>query len=253
VVLCVGLSQRKVLVEEYWFYRLKRGYELPDEGMRKEAARALVGLRAVRLVPRLVRLGVEHYFRFQWGTPLAADGSEAAKVIFGLRAEAIEGLIAALNDKDEDTRSAAAWILEEMWEEATPAAGALCRALDDPCSRVRLLASIALGHLGREAKFAVKALMERLLHDEDADVRQEVAMALRVMGPYAEEAVGALVDALSDRNNYVRAQSIFALNAVCSDTALVVTVCDKMSKDEDDYVRETAAKVGKQRGASGSR
>ena len=69
----------------------------------------------------------------------------------------------------------------------------------------------ALGSIGPSASSGVPTLIEMLDNDEDVQVRFESALALAQIGPASSDAIPVLKSALSDKNRYVRDNSIHAL------------------------------------------
>ena len=130
----------------------------------------------------------------------------------------VEGLLKALNHKDEGVRADAAKALGDI--EDVKAVEALIQALKDEVDSVRYEAAVALERLGwkpgddtEKARYliakrewgdlaglggsAVESLIQ-VLKDEDRDVRTGAAEALRKIG---EPAVDPLIKALKDENS----------------------------------------------------
>ena len=133
----------------------------------------------------------------------------------------VEGLLKALNHKDEGVRTDAAKALGDI--EDVKAVEVLIQALKDEVDSVRYEAAVALERLGwkpgddtEKARYliakrewgdlaglggpAVESLIQAL-KDEDRDVRTGAAEALRKIG---EPAVDPLIKALKDENSDVR-------------------------------------------------
>lgn len=153
----------------------------------------------------------------------------AVQALVSMGAPAVEPLIAALKDKDDDVRQAVAevlqkigwcpqanetgalyWIAKQEWDKCVqigaPAVGPLIAALEDANWRVRKGAAEALGQIGDPR--AVKRLTAAL-KDEHSGVRQAAAEALGGIGD--ARAVEPLVTALKDKYYPVRKAAAEAL------------------------------------------
>jgi HEAT repeat protein len=100
-------------------------------------------------------------------------------------------LIAALSDPHAGVRRAAAESLLSIGPESAPA---LIKALTDPDPRVRAAAALALGDFGLDRGWRRRApdelqtvtpLLNKLLDDEDAEVRRNAAHTLKVLSEEA--------------------------------------------------------------------
>ena len=145
------------------------------EGDRVEIA-AIQGLSAfpaaaAETVPELVRvIRDEKDPRVRWFTAAAiAKLGPKAK-------DAVPALIDALRSKDVATGGPVVVGMGSITEEDGP---------------VRLAAAVALGKIGREARFAVPALL-KALDDPDSRVRAEAAASLGAIGPDAAAAIPEL-------------------------------------------------------------
>jgi HEAT repeat protein len=116
---------------------------------------------------------------------------------------AVEPLIKALEDKDSEVRQRAATSLG--WIGDKRAVEPLIKALEDKDSEVRRFTAIALGRIGD--KRAVEPLIKSL--DKDVYVRNDAARALANIGD--KRAVEPLIKALGDENEYVRRNATIAL------------------------------------------
>jgi HEAT repeat protein len=92
---------------------------------------------------------------------------------------------------------------------------AMIRALDDTDAQVRNNAADALGVIGVSAKEAVPALV-RALRDTDTGVRISAVISLRRFGAEAREATIALEELLTDAHESVRKHAARALRAIRS-------------------------------------
>ena len=145
------------------------------------------------------------------------DEEEAARLdaAYGLAAAgpaAEPALIEACRAPSESSRGYAAFALGEMGagsEAVEPVAG----LAQDPSEFVRRNAADALGTIRGRSETAVPAL-EKLLADDDDQVRFDAAYGLARRGPEAGPATEALVAALEDGNRYVRNHSAEALQRI---------------------------------------
>ena len=122
-------------------------------------------------------------------------------------------LVAALKDPDGAVRYWAAIGLGNMGPEGTPAAELLTNALQDKSASVRVAAARALCLMEAEQK-ALPVLIRELASDRQW-VRLNAALVLDSIGDKARPAVGALKQALKDKENkYVARVANHALNAM---------------------------------------
>ena len=149
----------------------------------------------------------------------------------------IEPLIRCLRDGDWQVREAAVDALAQI---GSPAVELLIRYLRDWDARKYTLK--ALGKINDER--VLDPLISMLKNDEFKD---DATWALAELG---KPAVAKLVEALDDRDEFVRKQSILALGEI-KDSAAVDALIEK-TKDPDWFTRLTAAasleKIGDQRG-----
>ena len=89
---------------------------------------------------------------------------------------------------------------------------------------------------------SVSAWLERT-KDPNPSVRDEAAIELQDMGPYAEAAAPGLARLLSDSDSGVREQVAFSLGGMRRDATLAVPALTKLLDDVDGDVRRTAAKA----------
>ena len=145
---------------------------------------------------------------------------------------ALQALIDALKDSDDQVRKQAAWALG--MKGGHRAVDLLVAALKDGSAEVRAEAAWALGMQGNDR--AVEPLIAAL-KDSDAHVRSQAAWALGMRGD--SRAADALIAALEDGNANVRAQAAWALGMIGSQKA--VEPLNAAMKDADPHVRQTAA------------
>lgn len=174
-----------------------------DANVRYDAARTLQDLRAIKAVPQLIKsLGHDS----DWAVRAACAGAlgdtkdengigplrnllmhdtkigaswarkRAAWALAKIGGKAINSLIIALGDNEENTRRRACWALVEIGK---PAVQALVSALKNSQSAVRERAALALGWI--KDNYAVSGLLWGL-NDKDPTVRLAIVWALGRIG-----------------------------------------------------------------------
>jgi HEAT repeat protein len=123
----------------------------------------------------------------------------------------IPSLVDMLKDADLSVRAKAAAALWSMGPAARSAVPSLQNALEDPSPEVRLNAAGALGEIGPKAADAAADLARVLRQDTNANVRAFSAVALAKIHSGDDESIGALTQALDDRDNNVRIKAAYAL------------------------------------------
>jgi len=152
-------------------------------------------------------------------------------------AEALEMLLASLEDDDINIRAEVAFRLQSISGERTTSA--LLKALtDDPA--VSRNAALALGELGKTGDETAVEALRRALKIKDNDVRWRVAWELGKIGD--ERAVDDLIDVLRSSDTkysgarWRAAEALGKIDGEKAKTALLETLGDK-----DDSVRRSAA------------
>ena len=112
------------------------------------------------------------------------------------------------------------------------------QALTDESVRMGEAAAHALAEIGPQAVDAVPALLQALMNEEDAGLRQAVSDALGAIG---SEAVPALVQALADEDERVRNAAARALKDVGPQAVDAVPALIQALGDPDDDVGLAAA------------
>ena len=149
--------------------------------------------------------------------------------------QAVEGLLAALKDSEEQVRLRAAWALGKIGSEQ--AVDKLLVALQDPDQFLRRMAVEALGQIGSQQ--AVPALLNTL-QERDIFTRRGAVEALGQIG--SQEAVPKLRNALQDSDWRVRKRAVKALWKIRSKEAVeALRAASKDSSYQD--VRAIAAEV----------
>ncbi|CAO3563716.1 unnamed protein product [Mortierella alpina] len=123
---------------------------------------------------------------------------------------AIQSLIGALKDKNEDVRSLAAEALGKQSRLSEAAIQSLSGALKDENADVRRRAASALGKQSTLSEAAIQSLIGAL-KDENANVRSSAASALGKHSTLSEAAIQSLTGALNHENADVRWKAASAL------------------------------------------
>jgi len=140
-----------------------------------------------------------------------ADAADAVGHLGPAASVAIPSLVEMLKDTDLTVRAKAAAALWSMGPAARSAVPSLQNALEDPGPDVRMNAAGALGEIGPKAADAAPDLARVLRQDTNANVRACSAVALAKIRSNDDESIGALTQALDDRDNNVRIKAAYAL------------------------------------------
>ncbi len=132
---------------------------------------------------------------------------------------------------------------------APPLAGAVRRLiplLKDPDANVRRHAVETLGNLGSQAYWILSVLRaglkDRVLEEDDEDVRNLAMHALLLAGPQAASEVAGLIDSLQDDVEVVRFHAAIALGDLgCEARSAVPALTHAALWDENPAVRVEAA------------
>jgi HEAT repeat protein len=159
--------------------------------------------------------------------------------ISGAEADAaVPTLIAALADKNHQIRESAFQTLSHIRHPATVAA--VLPKLNHGDPYIRFNAALCLGTMGPWAREAIPALIEAI-KDESAVVRANAVEALSRIRPSAENVITALTNALTDPDATVRAHAAGGLGNGGSASAVAVPALIERLKDADAGVRSAAA------------
>ena len=148
-------------------------------------------------------------------------------------------LIARLCHADDKVRRAAIRSLGGI--EASVAVPALVKSLGDKCWEVRKAAVEALGDIGPAAQEAVPALVDALW--DGPSVRDTVPKALGDIGPAAQATVPALVRALGDWSETLQVAAAKALGHIGPAAQEAVPALVKAIGDRRMAVREAAVEA----------
>jgi serine/threonine protein kinase/HEAT repeat protein len=172
--------------------------------------------------------------------------------------EAVGALVTALNDPDFWVSETASLALRKITGSPAPAMGRrrsasepqgttpptvekLLEALRDPASR--WIAVVALGQIGPTAQAAVPALVEAL-EDPELAVRWDAAKALGKMGPAAARAVPALAAVLHEQDDpIVRQRAVVALGEIGPAARSAVPALIGALKDNFNHLDEQAGEA----------
>ncbi|MDE0483007.1 MAG: HEAT repeat domain-containing protein [Candidatus Poribacteria bacterium] len=150
------------------------------------------------------------------------NGPTRRMAAYGLAAvgePAVPALCEALEHENDGVRVEATYALAQIGSTAESAVSALIERSEDSNVEVRRYIPEAFGAIGASAAPAVPTLIDRLANDDDVQVRFESALALAQIGPASSDAIPVLKDSLSDKNRYVRDNSIHALKRISTPEA----------------------------------
>lgn len=161
--------------------------------------------------------------RPDWGRYLRPDAAEAFQAGFRYLVQTEDSLLRPDNLHRLDTN---------------PSLDRLCRRLDEGTASDRVAALWQIAERGAEASTAAAAVA-RCLNDRRPGVCAEAARTLAELGPAAADAVPELVDMLGHSDQEVRTAAAYALGKLHSQPELVVT--ELAERLGDPGVLETAA------------
>jgi HEAT repeat protein len=149
---------------------------------------------------------------------------------------AIPMFVRLLRDPDPTVVAHAARSLAEI---GPPAVSALTEALHE--ARTRYWAVLILSEIGPEAEAAVPALLEAMQQSE-AEERRATLVCLGAIGPGGKAACEAIVRTLlRDQNVAVRASAAYALGRIGSASDDVIPALKQSLQDEDAFTRLVSA------------
>lgn len=179
-----------------------------DARIRRNAARALDNLEVAEsgVVRQLIAfLGSDDAtFRIQAASSLVTIGPKANA--------AVPRLTSALSSEDAKLRFWALQALVAIGSAARPAVPKIKKLLRDEAFGIRQAAAGALATLATDIDATTAALMRVLRNDDNHFVRQSAVHALRQIG--SSRAVPALIDALQDHEPGVRFDAAIALKVL---------------------------------------
>jgi HEAT repeat protein len=237
--------------EPQWSEELQPSQSAPQ---RRSAAFALgkLGAKAFYSIPRLVKSledtdpTVRDAAAYALGEICAAlaENSNHASA-WDHTGYSLVSLLA--KDSDARVRRSAAFALGSQGRDASPAQGALRKALQDKAPMVRQQAARALGRIGDVESGTVEGLCTAL-SDDDALVRRDAALALNQIGqPAARPAVRPLLDRIKvDKDANARRAALDALvTLVCpDDKKLAKELVPALRSDDAETKRAAALALG---------
>jgi len=150
----------------------------------------------------------------------------------------VPALTGAIHDGCEQVRRRAVRSLGDLGRASLPALPHLIAALRDPITCVRLEAMSALGRIGPDAEPAVPYLV-CLLADEETRVRTVAGATLKKIGP---SCIPFLVEAMTDPDAILRERAALLLGQLkATDDASIEALLEALS-DYDEDVRAAARK-----------
>ncbi len=192
---------------------------------------ALAAIGPLAISPLMKNLSDSNFLvRARTVNALAGFGAQASRA-----APAMADLLA---DSSFEVRDAAQKTLGQMGESGVLAVSAALRQTKNANRKIYL---DALANMGEKA---VPALVSVLVKDDAAFLRAAAASSIRQIGPAAASAVPALIRALSDLQEVVRAEAADALAAIGTEAKGALTALAHVSKnDSDALVRQKAAQA----------
>jgi HEAT repeat protein/uncharacterized protein YneR len=162
------------------------------------------------------------------------------RIALGEKQEAIATLLEMLKHKNDRVRSLAVLALGKLGKASEQVIAALVERLKDEKYWVRSFAADALDKLGKASEQVIAALLERL-KDQNASVRSFAADALGNLGKASEQVIAALLERLKDENDSVRSIAALALGNLGKASEQVIAVLLERLKDQSTWVRSGAA------------
>ncbi|MBI2947282.1 MAG: HEAT repeat domain-containing protein [Verrucomicrobia bacterium] len=192
-------------------------------------ALAIMGAKATSAIPVLGQAlyDANHGVSMQSAIALGKTGRP------GVRA-----LVTALKEGQNQTRLLAMYGLGIAGAEADAAVPALIEALADKNLQIRESAFQTLSHIRHPA--TVAAILPKLNHG-DPSIRLNAAKCLGSMGPWARDAIPALIDAIKEESSAVRASAVEALGRIRPSAEDVIAALTNALADPDPAVRANAA------------
>ncbi|GAB1539354.1 hypothetical protein NUACC21_20200 [Scytonema sp. NUACC21] len=157
----------------------------------------------------------------------------------GEREEAINTLLALLEDKSSSVRANAAEALGKIGSEA--AISSLIKLIEDPGSSVRARAAYALGQIGSEE--AIPSLI-KLIEDPEIDVGYLSALGLGKIG--SEAAISGLIKLIEHSESDVRYSAVEGLAKIGSEAVIpgLIKLIEHSESDVRYSAIEGLAKIG---------
>jgi HEAT repeat protein len=233
----LGTPSRPVLAA------LREALADPSGGVRHEAVGALGFL--ARSCPTAVPAVIEALGHRDSGIRHAAV--KALGAIKPPPGAVVAALAGALADRNSDVRWAAAGELKELGPAARAALPALVGALGDPFRYAREEAMEALAEIGAVPASAAVPLARLAEREDEWTLRSDAVKALGHVVGAADVVVPALVNALRDRDRWVRwsaAESLGRLRATAAVPALREALRDR-AENVRSGAAEAVAKMGK--------
>ena len=119
----------------------------------------------------------------------------------------------------------------------------LLQLLEDENPKYRQEAAYSLGRLGPKGRKAVAALIKRVEHDGEAEVRRTAIRALALIAHEAKAAVPCLIHVLQTQDKHLRLEAIQALTRIAPDSKEATAAITEALLDSDEDVRQAAAIV----------
>jgi HEAT repeat protein len=166
--------------------------------------------------------------------------AEAVWRIDGQLQMVVPAILQALELPNVDVQEEGKKLLTAIGPRAVPA---ITKALTSGSTNQRCKFAQALGRLGPDLSFAAPALLEAMKDKEDY-VRRDAVEALKKIVPEGNQAtISALIQALKDKEAMVRSEAAAALGRIGPQAQRAVPALTLALKDKDELVRDEAAQA----------
>jgi len=198
-----------------------------DADVRGEVVRTLGAIRDDRAIEPLIKTLNDECREIRgW----------AASALTKIGFSAVDPLIAALDEDNNNIRMNATWALGHIENSAEKAVAPITGVLDDDNDEVRFYAAEALGIY--MDKRTVLTLLDSLRNDHDESVRWKIIEALGFIKD--KRAVNPLTEALANEDAGIRRKIVEVLGFL-GDKGAIVELLNSLKYDEDPGVRWRAA------------
>jgi len=206
------------------------------------AGSPVVRLHALGCLPAVAPEEVERIGLELLASKSKADLRAAAVKALGrsgaASAEVVSALVGALADKDYWVARAA---VDALGAIGSPAVVAVVAALKHPDKDVRMRATWILQRIGPGAEAAVPALVEALADGGDWWMKRNALAALGAIGPRAGAALPAVIEAMDDAEERHRAAAAIASGRIAGWTGRAIDIVAESVRSREPMVYREAA------------
>ncbi|NQT12148.1 MAG: HEAT repeat domain-containing protein [Planctomycetes bacterium] len=164
----------------------------------------------------------------------------AAYALADLGSPDVPALVGVFENGSKTTRREVVKVFRRLGGDARAATAPLRRALEDPHPDMRGDAVRALAAIGPDANEAIPAILDALHTDPSESVRCSAVYALPMIEPDAARVIPHLVDALDDMHSSVRRRAIWELTPLDLDAQTFVPRLIRALEDESGAVQSAA-------------